>query len=112
MIGHRPNFCGFLAHTMKRLFFTQHYSFHTLLGLLMVALNVPLGWGGSALCLLLAVHYDFPIGYRLAALIYLGSWLMLGLGILLAGRGTVRGFRARIPRAWKAWRRMRQAHGK
>lgn len=96
---------------MKRLFFTEHYPFHTLLGLLMVALNVPIGWGGSAVCLFLAVHCDSPICYRLAALIYLGSWLMLGLGILLAGQGTVHGFRARIPRAWKAWRRMRHAHG-
>ncbi len=109
MIGHRPNFCDFLSHTMKRLFFTEHYSFPTLLGLLMVALNVPVGWGGATLCLFFAVHYNSPICYRLAALTYLGSWLMLGAGILLAGPGTVKGFRARIPRAGKAWRRMHHA---
>ena len=105
----KPNFCGFLVHTVKRLFFTEHYHFHTWLGLLLVALNVPVGWGGATLFLFFAVHYNSSICYRLAVLTYLGSWLMLGAGILLAGPGTVHGFRARIPRAWKAWRRMHQA---
>lgn len=105
----RPSFCGFLAHTLKRLFCTENHSFHTVIGLVLVALNVPIGWGGSAICLFVAVHYDLPICYKLAALIYLGSWLMLGLGIILAGQGAVRSFRARIPRAWRAWRRMRNA---
>ena len=105
----KPNFCGFLVHTVKRLFFTEHYHFHTWLGLLLVALNVPVGWGGAAVCVFIAANYDLPSFYSISALTYLSSWLMLGLGLLLAVRGTVRGFRARIPRAWKAWKLIRNS---
>ncbi len=103
----KPGFCGMLRHLVRRLFFTEKYGFFTLLGLLFVLLNVPLGWGGAALFSLIAARQDKPVFYKAAGICYVASWIMLGLGIVMAGRDTVRAFRARIPRAWRAWRRMR-----
>ena len=107
----KPGLCGLLSHLVRRLFFTEHYRLVTLVGLLFVLLNVPIGWGSAALFSLIALHRNMPIFYTIAGLCYAGSWLLLGLGIVMAGRDTVRAFRARIPRGWRAWRRLRKIRG-
>ena len=103
----RPHFCGFLKHLCRRLRI-HHYGFATTLGLLLVALNVPVGWGSALVCVFLAAHWDKPFFYQIAALCYACSWLMLGAGVALAGHGTVKAVRAQIPRAWHAYRRLRE----
>ena len=105
----KPGVCFLLGHLARRLFFTEKYRFYTLVGLLVVLLNVPLGWGGAAFFSLMALYYEKPFFYKIAGVCYAISWIMLGAGIVMAGRDTVRVFRARIPRAWRAWIRLRKA---
>ena len=105
----RPNFCGFLRHLCRRLF-AHRYGFGTMMGLFLVASNVPFGWGGAVVCVFLAVKLDRPFFYQLAAACYALSWLMLGVGVMLAGRGTVKACREQFPRAWRAYRRLARRH--
>ena len=108
--SHKPSFCALLGHLARRLFVTEKYRFYTLVGLLFVLLNVPLGWGGAALFSLIAAYQQKPFFYKIAGGCYVISWVMLGLGIVLAGRDTVRAFQARIPRSWRAWKRMKKMY--
>ena len=103
-----PTFCGLLRHVLRKLLQARHYGLWALVGLVLVALNVPFGWGGALVCIFMGARLGQPAWYHLAALCYLLSWLMLAAGIALAGPRTVRTFRAEIPRAWRAWRRCRR----
>ncbi len=74
-------------------------------GLLMVALNVPVGWGGAAFCAFMGARSGSRVWYAAAGAVYVLSWAMLGLGLVLAGPPVVARFRKRCRSAWRAWRR-------
>lgn len=57
--------------------------FHIGLGLLII--NPPLGWLGAAIGATLACRHGEPGYLLLGAAIYVFSWLLLGIGLLLAG---------------------------
>lgn len=60
------------------------------IGLLLLTINQPLGWGAMAACTALAVRTGRREFYFWGIGAYAASWVMLGLGLLLAGReGTV-----------------------
>lgn len=100
--------CRIIQHTLRPLA-PSRSSARTIVGLAMVALNVPVGWGMGALCMAMAIRSDNPTAWSCAAgVIYVASWAMLLLGMLLAGRSTVMAFRQRLPRACRAWCRQRK----
>lgn len=99
---------GFFRHIFK-LFHWRRIGGRAFAGLVLVAVNVPFGYGGAALCTLAAGRcpqwrLEWMAG---AAAVYALSWLMLLGGTLLAGPAAVRSFRQRLPAAWRAWRRIR-----
>ncbi len=55
-------------------------------GIVLLALNVPLGWGGGAFCVFFAGWTRDKNWLTAALWVYGCSWLILGLGFLLAGR--------------------------
>ena len=70
------------------------------IGLLFLIINTPIGYGGGALTVGLGVKTGQPaLGASVGAAIYIISWCMLGLGILMAGpEGVqiVKDFRRRL----------------
>jgi hypothetical protein len=56
------------------------------IGVLLLVINVPVGYGGGALMAALGVKVGKPaLGAGLGIVIYAISWIMLGLGIWMAG---------------------------
>ena len=103
----KPSFCTVLRHALRGFHF-KGLPLSTTIGLLLVAINVPVGWGGAAICAYFSVRSKSAAWGTASAAIYALSWGMLFLGILLAGKDTVRSFQQHLPRAWKAWRRARR----
>lgn len=104
----RPPFCLVLRHALRGFHF-RRLPLRVAIGLVLVAINVPVGWGGAAVCAYFSLRAA-STGGRAAwgtasAIVYGLSWGMLFLGIVLAGKDTVRNFQQHLPRAWKAWRR-------
>jgi hypothetical protein len=55
-------------------------------GLFFLIINVPIGYGGGALVAAIGVKMGQPaLGAGLGVGIYIISWIMLGMGILMAG---------------------------
>ena len=104
----RPSFCLVLRHALRGFHF-QRLPLHACIGLILVAVNVPFGWGGAAICAYFGIRSHSPAWGIASAVIYALSWGMLLLGIVLAGKDTVRTFQQHLPRAWKAWRRAGRA---
>ena len=100
----RPSFWRVPQHCLRAF---RGLSPRAFAGLLMVALNVPVGWGGAAFCALMGAGGKSRIWYVASVAIYALSWGMLGLGLLLAGPPVVTRFRKRSRSAWRAWRRRR-----
>ena len=98
----RPSFWRVPQHSLRAFRGLSPLAFA---GLLMVALNVPVGWGGAALCAFMGAHGGSRVWYVAAGVVYALSWGMLGLGLLLAGPPVVSRFRRRCRSAWRAWRR-------
>ncbi len=61
-------------------------SVETIIGIILIVTNVPVGWGGA----LLFGYYGKKTGkkffYVLSGIIYLLSWGMLSLGVFLCGK--------------------------
>ena len=55
------------------------------IGITLLLINYPVGWGGVSLCSTLAILNDNAKLHFVGIGIYTLSWLMLGLGLLLAG---------------------------
>jgi hypothetical protein len=56
------------------------------LGLVLLTTNQPLGWGALLLCAALAVKTGRKELYYWGIVAYGLSWVMLGVGVVLAGR--------------------------
>jgi len=57
------------------------------IGLFFLLFNIPFGLGGAGICAAMALKSTHPGFYTmLGATIYISSWIMLGIGILLAGK--------------------------
>jgi hypothetical protein len=56
------------------------------IGVFLLVVNVPFGYGGGALVAAIGVKMGQPaLGAGMGVGIYIISWMMLGLGILMAG---------------------------
>ena len=77
------------------------------LGMFLFLLNWPVGYGGLALCWLLAWIWKSNFWAILVGCFYALSWLMLGSGLLLAGAGARTFFRNICRRKRAAWQRLR-----
>ena len=56
------------------------------IGIVLLTINQPLGWGAMLLCAVLALKTNRPSFYLLGTVAYALSWVMLGAGLLLTGR--------------------------
>ena len=70
--------------------------------------NVPVGIGGAALCVLLHGLSGKIIYLWAATAVYAFSWLMLLLGIFLAGRELAGKVSRNTRRKFAAWKRLRK----
>ena len=77
------------------------------IGLILLALNVPVGWGGAAVCGILATAYKSNVWGIAAIAIYVLSWIMLGLGFLLVGKNLIDIMKRRRAIVFGAWKRLR-----
>ena len=71
------------------------------IGIALLAINVPIGWGGMALCALLAAWTHRKTWLTIGFVLYAVSWALLGIGFILAGHGgwiQVRHYRKRRAR--------------
>jgi len=62
----------------------------TIIGIILILINVPVGWGGAILCGFYGQKTGKKFFYILSAVIYALSWGMLALGIYLCGRPYAR----------------------
>jgi hypothetical protein len=60
-------------------------SIRFLLGVILLAMNQPFGWGAVVVCTVLAVKTHRPMFYLMGPGGYALSWGMLGLGVASAG---------------------------
>ena len=77
------------------------------IGLVLLATNVPVGWGGALACTTMAATYKSRFWGILAGVIYAISWIMLGVGFLLAGKNLVDIMKKRRAIVINAWKRLR-----
>lgn len=77
------------------------------LGLFLLVINVPFGYGGAALGVLLAGALNNHFWLKCGTAAYILSWGMLVLATLLLGRDTKEFATKTIFRKWRAWRKMR-----
>lgn len=98
---------------LLKFFHWRRIGWRPFIGVILLAVNVPFGYGGAALCAMMAAGHPDRQRLWLAAAggVYALSWLMLLAGTCLAGPAVVRAFRQRVPRAWRACRRKRQSNG-
>ncbi len=103
----RPiSFLLVLKHQL-RLFRPGRLSHAAYIGLLMLLLNVPIGWGGAAICAAIGAKTEQPIWGAISLGVYILSWGMLLLGTYLAGKDTVAIFKQSFPRSYRAWKSSR-----
>ena len=55
------------------------------IGVVLLLVNSPIGWGGMLICNTIALNKHDSFYSVLGVIIYIISWVMLGLGFLLAG---------------------------
>jgi len=63
----------------------ERHKFLFRVGIALLALNIPIGWGGGALCVFLAGLTRRRDWLLVGLWVYGLSWLVLGLGFWLAG---------------------------
>lgn len=78
-----PSFLGFLCRQVRRGLRGGDSTFK--LGMMLFLLNWPVGWGGGALCALLAAAYKSKFWLLAAGFLYIISWVMLGVATILLG---------------------------
>lgn len=57
-----------------------------IIGIILIAINVPFGWGGALICGYYGQKTGKKFFYVLSAIVYAISWVMLSIGILLCGK--------------------------
>ena len=57
-----------------------------IIGIILILINVPFGWGGALICGYYGQKTGKKIFYVLSVLVYALSWLMLFIGVLLCGK--------------------------
>lgn len=65
---------------------TIQFTTEVVIGIILIAINVPVGWLGAALFGYYGQKTGKRIFYYLAALVYALSWAILVLGVYLCGR--------------------------
>lgn len=75
------------------------------LGVFFLLFNFPFGYGGMAICASLAAAKKDPRWVTAGGACYVLSWVMLGLGTLLAGKTAKNLMFSQIKRVYRAWRR-------
>jgi hypothetical protein len=77
-----------------------------LVGLILLVINQPFGWGAMVVCAVVAARTNKTIFYLIGLGAYAFSWALLGLGLVLAGpegRSYLRSF-------WeKIWERVKRS---
>jgi hypothetical protein len=62
----------------------------TIIGVILIVTNVPVGWGGALLCGYYGKKTGKKFFYVLSGIIYVLSWGMLSLGVFLCGKTYAR----------------------
>ena len=98
-----------LCHLFK-LFHWKRIGWCAFIGVILLAINVPFGYGGAAICSALAAAHPEQKSFWIAAAagVYAFSWVMLLGGSAMAGPPVARAFKRRLPLTWRAWRRRRK----
>ena len=78
------------------------------LGLFLLVINVPFGYGGAAIGVLLAGALNNHFWLKCGTAAYILSWVMLGAATILLGRDTKHFATTILRRKWRAWRKMRK----
>ncbi len=55
------------------------------IGIFLLVVNIPLGWMGIVVGSYLSAHFKNPRFHILSGILYGLTWVMLGVGIILAG---------------------------
>ena len=69
---------------------TPKHGFWFKVGLVLLVLNFPIGYGGLAVGTAIAVCKKQPAALTVGFVFYGLSWVILGLGTILTGRGGIR----------------------
>ena len=70
-------------------------------GILLLTVNQPLGWAALLICNAVALARESPFFTCLGFALYALTWVMMGLGLLLAGPEGLRYSRLLLTRAWR-----------
>ncbi len=65
---------------------TIQFTTEVIIGIILIAINVPVGWLGAALFGYYGQKTGKKIFYYLSALVYAASWGILALGVYLCGK--------------------------
>ena len=57
-----------------------------IIGIILILINVPFGWGGALICGYYGQKTGKKVFYLLSVIVYALSWVMLSLGVLLCGK--------------------------
>ena len=57
-----------------------------IIGIILILINVPFGWGGALLCGYYGQKTGKKFFYVLSVVVYILSWVMLSVGVLLCGK--------------------------
>ena len=57
-----------------------------IIGIVLILINVPFGWGGALLCGYYGQKTGKKFFYVLSVAVYILSWVMLAVGVLLCGK--------------------------
>ncbi len=75
-------------------------------GIILLTTNQPLGWWAMLACDAIAINKHNEFFFYLGIALYALSWVMLGLGALLAGPEGVRYSRLLLKKAWRYFVRL------
>ena len=97
-----------LADKVNKAFYAIARSPRIKLGLFLLVINVPFGYGGAAIGVLLAGALNNHFWLKCGTAAYILSWVMLGAATILLGRDTKNFATNIVRRKWRAWRKMRR----
>ena len=61
-------------------------SIEVIIGIILILINVPFGWGGALICGYYGQKTGKKFFYVLSVLVYALSWAMLSVGVFLCGK--------------------------
>ena len=76
------------------------------IGIVLLTINQPLGWGAMGLCAALAVKTNRTELYLWGIAAYAFSWVILGVGLLLTGSEGIQYIRFWSDRIWRSLLRL------